>query len=50
MKANNIKEAEKFFLNNSDGKIVCIKGDIEKEVDCYPDAVDFFEEDLKDDR
>lgn len=46
-KALNIKEAELFFLKNSSGNLICVKEDLEKEVDCYPDAIAFFEFSLK---
>lgn len=42
--ANNLKEAENFFLTNSKDNLICIKGEEKKECKCYPEALEFFEE------
>lgn len=39
----NKDEAREFFITHSEGEVLCKKGDKEKEVDCYPDAVTFFD-------
>lgn len=43
MKATTLKEAERFFLNNSTGEIELMSNGKTQTVNCYPDAVDFFE-------
>ena len=42
MKATNLKEAEHFFLSHSSGTLTCVKDGFAQEVDCYPDALEFF--------
>ena len=44
-KVNNIIEAETWFRGHSSGNLICVKDGVEKEVDCYPNAVDFFNSD-----
>ena len=41
---HSIKEAESFFLSNSSDSVRCVDGDNEKVIDCYSDAVSFFED------
>ena len=41
----NIEEAMEFFLQNSSGICICKKENNEElEVDCYPQAVEFFKD------
>jgi len=42
MKVTSTQEAMEWFLSHSDGTVTCSKDGKEKEVDCYPDAEDFF--------
>jgi len=42
---SSLKEAEKFFLNNSSGEILCTKNGKEKACGIYSEAKSFFEED-----
>lgn len=42
MEAYSIEEAMNFFLNNSSGSVTCIKNEDKKVCNCYPDAVEFF--------
>lgn len=42
-KINNMEEAEDFFLRNHSDNVICVKGGVEKEVECYPEAKSFFE-------
>ncbi len=42
MKVFSLNEAKDFFLSNSDGTVTCVKDGVEKEISCYPDAVEFF--------
>jgi len=43
--ANGETEAMEFFLSNSSGELLCVRDDGEERVvDCYPDAVQFFNE------
>lgn len=39
----NIEDARDWFLKNSSGNIFCKKNRIEKEINCFPDALEFFE-------
>lgn len=41
-KVYSLSEAAKFFLENSSGACICVKGVIEKECNCYPDAAQFY--------
>lgn len=43
-KINNLNEAEDFFMRNHSDGVICVKGDIQKEVSCYPEAKEFFNE------
>lgn len=47
MKAKDLNEAMNFFLSNSSGTLTCIKNGKEKVVNSYPEAKEFFEQDLK---
>lgn len=38
----NLDEAESFFLSNSSDTLTCSKDGLEKEVNCYPEAKEFF--------
>jgi|GEM_PF-6389687 len=37
-----LEEAKEFFLNNSSGSCLGIKGEIKKELNSYPEAKEFF--------
>jgi NADH:ubiquinone oxidoreductase subunit F (NADH-binding) len=37
-----LEDAMNFFLNNSSGNCIAVKNGIEKEISCYPEAVEFF--------
>lgn len=39
----NIEEARVWFMNNSDGPVICDNGYESGEIDCYPDASKFFD-------
>jgi len=41
-KATNLKEAEKFFLENSSGYCLCVNEHKKKIVKSYPEAVEFY--------
>ena len=38
----NLQEAEDWFLRNHSGSVLCVSNNISKEVECYPEARDFF--------
>lgn len=43
MKVHSLKEAESFFLQNSEGSVLCVRHDgAFRECECYPDAVEFY--------
>lgn len=42
MRVYNLKEAMIFFLENSSGSIICVKGNQEKKCTSYPEAEEFF--------
>lgn len=44
MKVYNLDDAMNWFLSNSEGTITCVCGKYWKEVSCFPEAVDFFNE------
>jgi hypothetical protein len=37
-----LEEARDFFIENLTGNVICKDGDREREVNCYPDAVRFY--------
>jgi len=41
-KVRSIEEAMAYFLLNASGNVLCVDGDREQVVDCYPMAVEFF--------
>jgi len=43
MKVKSTQEEMEWFLYHHSGTVVCVKNGKEKEVECYPDAKDFFE-------
>ncbi len=40
-KTDNLEVAMNFFLENSEGSIICINGNKEKECKCFPEAKEF---------
>ena len=40
--AKTIEDAEKFFLGNSSGSLVCKVNGYKRIVECYPEAEEFF--------
>lgn len=47
MKVYSLREAESWFLNNSSGAVICVKGDKKMECDSYPKAAAFYESEEK---
>lgn len=41
---SNLEEARQWFLENSTGSLVCIKGEESKICKSYPEAVEYYEE------
>ena len=42
-KIYDLKEAREWFLKHSEGSVICVDGrNAQLEVDCYPDAEEFF--------
>lgn len=41
-KVYNLDEAEDFFIVNHSDNVICVKDGNEKEVECYPEAKEFF--------
>jgi hypothetical protein len=37
-----LSEAMNWFLSNSSGTVICVKGEEQKECSCYPDAEAFY--------
>ena len=42
-KVYNLDGADDFFRENHSENVICVKDGVEKEVNCYPDAREFFE-------
>lgn len=40
-----LDEARDWFLSHSSGSVMCVKGDEQRECNCYPDAKAFYEAD-----
>lgn len=40
---NSLEEARDWFLENSSGNVMCVKGAEQRECNCYPDAKAFYE-------
>lgn len=38
-----LDEARDWFLSHSSGSVMCVKGDEQRECNCYPDAKAFYE-------
>lgn len=43
MEVNNLEEARDWFLENSGGDLICVKGLESKSCSSYPEAKQFFE-------
>lgn len=42
-RVESLSDAMNFFLENSSGSVICVKGDEEKECRSFPEAKKFFE-------